>query len=44
LDPNLVFEALTGTVFFSYVLRMEPVVDDEWADRCVDLLMRGIAP
>ena len=44
IDPNLVFEALTGTVFFSYVLRMEPVVDDDWADRCVDLVMRGIAP
>jgi AcrR family transcriptional regulator len=44
VDPNLIFEALAGTVFFSYVLRMEPVVDDDWADRCVDLLMRGIAP
>jgi AcrR family transcriptional regulator len=44
VDPNLLLEALAGTVFFSFVLRMEATLDDEWMDRCVDLLVQGVAP
>lgn len=44
VKPSIVFELIAGTAFVATAIRPGDVVEDEWVDDVVDLIMRGITP